>query len=53
MTLVIGREVDPPEGEEPALWLLLTTQVNDVADARRIIGFYRLRGTIEQVFRYP
>jgi Transposase DDE domain len=50
--LVIGREVNPPEGEEPARWLLLTThQVNDVADARRVIGFYRLRWTIEQLFR--
>jgi hypothetical protein len=52
VTLVIGREIDPPEGEEAALWFLLTThQVNDIADARRIIGFYRLRWTIEQVFR--
>ena len=52
VTLVVGREVNPPEGEEPALWLLLTThQVNDGADARRIIGFYRLRWTIEQLFR--
>lgn len=52
VTLVIGREIDPPEGEEPALWFLLTThQVNDIADARRIIGFYRLRWTIEQLFR--
>ncbi len=52
VTLVVGREINPPDGEEPALWLLLTThQVNDVADARRIIGFYRLRWTIEQVFR--
>jgi hypothetical protein len=52
VTLVIGREIDPPEGEEAALWFLLTThQVNDIADARRIIGFYRLRWTIEQLFR--
>jgi len=52
VTLVVGREINPPEGEEPALWLLLTThQVNDIADARRIIGFYRLRWTIEQLFR--
>ena len=50
--LVIGRERNPPEGEEPALWYLLTThQVNDIADARRIIGFYRRRWTIEQLFR--
>lgn len=52
VTLVIGREINPAEGEEPALWFLLTThQVNDVADARRIIGFYRARWTIEQLFR--
>jgi Transposase DDE domain len=52
VTLVIGRESDPPAGEEPALWFLLTThRVNDIADARRIIGFYRLRWTIEQLFR--
>ena len=52
VTLVIGREIDPPQGEEPAPWFLLTThQVDDIADARRIIGFYRLRWTIEQLFR--
>ena len=52
VTLVIGREIKPVEGEEPACWLLLTThQVNDIADARRIIAFYRLRWTIEQLFR--
>src|SRR5271166_4173291 len=52
VTLVIGREINPPEGEEPARWFLNTThQVNDIADARRIIGFYRLRWTIEQLFR--
>ena len=52
LTLVIGREIDPPEGQEPARWFLLTThQVGDIADARRIIGFYRRRWTIEQLFR--
>jgi hypothetical protein len=52
LTLVIGREIDPPQGQEPALWFLITThQVGDIADARRIIGFYRLRWTIEQLFR--
>jgi hypothetical protein len=52
VTLVIGRELTPPEGQEPALWFLLTThRVSDLADARRIIGFYRLRWTIEQLFR--
>jgi Transposase DDE domain len=52
LTLVIGREVNPGEGQDPALWFLLTThRVGDLADARRIIGFYRLRWTIEQLFR--
>lgn len=53
LRMVDAREVDPPPGgEQPAHWRLLTShQVNDVADARRIIGFYRLRWTIEQLFR--
>jgi hypothetical protein len=52
VTLVIAREINPPEGQEPALWFLLTThRVNDIADARRIVAFYRLRWTIEQLFR--
>jgi hypothetical protein len=52
ITLVIGQEINPPEAEEAATWFLLTThRVTDIADARRIIGFYRLRWTIEQLFR--
>jgi hypothetical protein len=52
VNLVEAREIDPPDGEEPAHWRLLTTHdVNDVADARRILGFYRLRWTVEQLFR--
>jgi IS4 transposase len=50
--LVIAREINAPKDEEPAIWFLLTThQVNDGADARRILGFYRVRWTIEQLFR--
>jgi hypothetical protein len=52
LTLVIGREINPAPGEEAAEWFLLTTHhVGDIADARRTIGFYRLRWTIEQLFR--
>jgi Transposase DDE domain len=52
LRMVDAREIDPPPGEEPAHWRLLTTHaVNDVADARRVIGFYRLRWIIEQLFR--
>ena len=49
VTLVIGQEINPPEGQEAATWFLLTTHhVTDIVDERRIIGFYRLRWTIEQ-----
>ena len=52
VTLVEAREIDPPEGTEPAHWRLLTTHaVNSLADARIIVGFYRERWTIEQLFR--
>jgi hypothetical protein len=34
------------------VWFLLTThKVGDLADARRILGFYRQRWSIEQLFR--
>jgi hypothetical protein len=50
--LVIAREINAPKDEEPAIWFLITThRVNDIADARRIVGFYRARWTIEQLFR--
>lgn len=52
LTLLEAREVDPPEGVVAAHWRLLTTHaVADAADARRIVGFYRQRWTIEQLFR--
>ena len=46
------QEIDPPEGEEPVHWRLLTTHaVTSVAEARQIVTWYRMRWTIEQVFR--
>jgi hypothetical protein len=46
------RELDPPAGEEPVLWRLLTThRVESVAQAVTVIGWYRLRWHIEQLFR--
>jgi len=45
-------ELHPPKGAKPIHWLLLTThQVNTVADAWRIVGWYKLRWIIEQFFR--
>ncbi len=50
--LVEVIERDPPPGETPVLWRLLTTHVvNDAAMAWRIAGWYRQRWTIEQFFR--
>ena len=46
------REVDPPAGEAPVHWRLLTTHaVADAADARRMVGYYARRWWIEQLFR--
>jgi hypothetical protein len=45
-------EVDPPAAAAPLHWRLLTTHaVTTLAEARQIVAWYRLRWTIEQVFR--
>jgi hypothetical protein len=52
MTLVEAREIDPPAGEKPLLWRLLTTiAVNDAEAACEIVRLCRLRWRIEEVFR--
>lgn len=52
LTLVEVAERNPPAGAEPVLWRLLTThEVEDAAAAWRIVGWYRARWTIEQLFR--
>jgi hypothetical protein len=52
LTLVEVVELHPPEGGEPVHWRLLTThEVIDVAAAWQIVDWYRLRWTIEQLFR--
>ncbi len=52
LRLVEVIERNPPEGAEPVHWRLLTTHnVADVTMAWQIIDWYRLRWTIEQLFR--
>ena len=52
LTLVDVREAKPPPGEPGVHWRLLTSRtVTSRADVERIIGFYRRRWDIEQVFR--
>ena len=46
------RELNPPAGEEPIHWRLLTTHdVETVAQALTVIGWYRQRWHVEQLFR--
>lgn len=54
--LVIGFaeaiEQDPPQGVKPLVWRILTTlPVETADDAREVVGVYRLRWRIEEVFR--
>ncbi len=52
VTLVEAREIDPPQGAAAAHWRLLTTHpVDDFAKARWIVGLYRRRWLIEELFR--
>lgn len=52
VNIVEAREVDPPSAEQAVLWRLLTTHaVTSLADALRMVAFYRHRWTIEQLFR--
>jgi hypothetical protein len=52
LNLVEAREIDPPPGEDPIVWRLLTTHVaTSLAEATRIIDLYRCRWIVEQLFR--
>ncbi len=56
LTYVEVAEIDPPKGEDPIIWRLLTTlpvvgEPDEFAAARDIVRLYRLRWRIEQVFR--
>jgi hypothetical protein len=52
VSLVEVTEIDAPPDVEPIHWRLLTTHViENAAMAWRVIGWYRLRWTIEQFFR--
>ncbi len=45
-------EPNPPAGHDPLRWCLLTThQVQSSDDAWQIVAWYKLRWTIEQLFR--
>lgn len=52
MYVIEAKELDCPSGQEPVHWRLFTTHiVSDFDEAKQIILWYRMRWTIEQVFR--
>ena len=52
LRVVEVSEPNPPAGQEPLRWCLLTThQVQSPTDAWQIVTWYKLRWTIEQLFR--
>jgi hypothetical protein len=52
LRVVEVSEPNPPPDQEPLRWCLLTThQVDGPADAWQIVDWYKLRWTIEQLFR--
>lgn len=49
---VLITEVDPPEGDEPVAWLLITSlSIDTNDDIKRIIEYYCIRWMIEIFFR--
>jgi len=52
VNVVSVRELDPPEGDVPVEWLLLTTlPIDDIEQVRQIIQYYTVRWMIEVLFR--
>ena len=52
LCVVEVTELDAPAGVAPLHWRLLTThRVETLDDAQRMVGWYRMRWIIEQVFR--
>ena len=50
LTVVLAREIAPPEGTKPIEWLLLTTlAVETLADAQRAVTWYSYRWRIERL----
>ena len=52
VNIVEVLEKDPPEGEEPVRWLLVTNQPVDTAEQIwQVVDWYRARWTIEEYFK--
>lgn len=52
VNVVLVREDDPPAGEAPVEWILVTTlPVGTLAQVRRVVEYYCVRWNIEILFR--
>lgn len=52
LNLVVVKELDPPEGEEPVEWLLATTEpIGSRKQILKIVEIYRARWLIEEFFK--
>jgi len=52
VTAVEAVEKNPPSGQEPVQWLLLTTErCETIDDALRVVDWYRARWVIEEYFK--
>lgn len=52
VNVVLAREVNPPAGDEPVEWLLLTSlPIETVEQVRQVIQYYCVRWMIEVFFR--
>lgn len=52
VNVVYLKEIDPPEGEEPVIWRLLTSlPINSQEDVEKIIRYYLCRWEIEVLFK--
>jgi len=50
--VVYASEIDPPAGQEPLEWMLLTSEpVESLADALRVLGWYADRWVVEEFHR--
>jgi len=52
INVVLVREIDPPAGEEPVEWVLLTNlPIDTIEQVRQVIQYYCVRWMIEVFFR--
>ena len=50
-TAILAKEIDPPAGEKPLEWRLLTNRAgNTLSEAAEYVDWYRCRWEIEMFF---